>query len=328
MAKFIFPNSIKFSGPWLIGFDQLMELDDILQDEWVKLQKNREDEIQKKVDEQLKEMGSSKNKKIRAEIEKQIKKLFYFDRNSKNIELNLKSGKKLEVSSFRDAAKEKSIVNELPTSFDVKMECLDVNIKLSIEESTFDSQPLRFSVTPASYAENSDFFLKVERWIERLRPAKWLKIWKNLKGFQWGIFFFLFLFISLFALAKVPSKAQEYKKTLIPEAHRILKDGMKNSDQKKALEILLAMETGYYPKDFQVPKSNIPNWCLFFLALFFIISIVLSFPPRSYIGLGRGEKKIKLWQKWLKLIYITIPTLLGTGVLLPLVLDLIKRYLL
>src|SRR5258706_1711545 len=113
-------------------------------------------------------------------------------------------------------------------------------------------------------------------------------------------------------------KEKLQERTIKGQARELLKSGVNASNDKKALEILLAIESGYEAPP--SPPSSSPRISRRSTALVigtFLCCLIFSFPPRSVLGIGRGEKVLQRWNWWLKFISVSVPGYLASIYLWP-----------
>ena len=315
MTEIIYPTDLKLTGPWLVEIDKLKNLDNMIDREWKKLSEYREEQIQKEITKKLKEYPAEKQDEYRKSVETNVRHDYILGREKRNIDIFFKSNKKMFVKSFKEAYEEPTIKEEIPTGFKMELELGDVSADLSIGEY-FDKDGLSISVESQEPKISNELFYKFERWARSVAPPMWQKIWKKMGGIQW-----FFLYFTLFAVILImPSSSSQYKKVLIAEANELISTGINKENIERATEIILKLETGFVPKDFRTNQSYWIKLYLIINSIVFILCLISSFPPKTYLGIGLGENKVKHWKLWIKIISIFIPI----GILLPILLNQIK----
>ncbi len=147
----------------------------------------------------------------------------------------------------------------------------------------------------------------LDKWINNNRPSRILRAWNSSSGFMIFIsgFILLLSFVSVF----FPDK-ESYQSKLEREAKQIIESGIDSLNITRAVELLLEMQSGYVPSDYN-PQSAPPsqNWIKAFVLsfCFLIISII---KPVTIIGLGRNTVKVKLLRNWIRIVTILLPTML------------------
>jgi hypothetical protein len=114
----------------------------------------------------------------------------------------------------------------------------------------------------------------------------------------------------------VHTASDSYKEEKEIEARKLIDNGIDSQNIFEAMEIMLILETEFVPENYEYSDSSLKNWGISLLCLV-LIFIILAFTPKSYIDLGKGQKKIKFWKSWIRIISITIPV----GILFPILLN-------
>jgi hypothetical protein len=100
------------------------------------------------------------------------------------------------------------------------------------------------------------------------------------------------------------------------EALKLIADGVNNSNQSKALETPLRLYVGGTPDDLK----PIPRWLYVFALGATGLSIAFSFkPPAVVLGIGAGERRLRRWTTWFKVVFVTVPAFVFTNLLWPIV---------
>lgn len=313
MPELLYPTSKSYDGPWLIDLKSLEVLDDIVNREWDKMKQHKELRINEKIERELKALPPDKRDEKEASIEERVRNSYRFEKDKSELTINFKSGNKMAASSFEEASREPSVSSEIPIGFRLKLESGEVSTELSVNDSGYDN--LKFSVEPENALISKDIFFEINKWAKSNRSPIWVRIWRSIQGLQWVLLFVMLVSHSLF----VKTDYDKYKKALTAEAHKIIQNGVDSTEVNRALEILLSLETKYLPETVE-DSLSISRSYVVILAIAFFICIVLSFPPKSYLGFGKGEKRVRYWKFWLKLISVTIPI----SILLPILLDKFK----
>jgi hypothetical protein len=98
-------------------------------------------------------------------------------------------------------------------------------------------------------------------------------------------------------------------------AGKLLDDGLTEDEQTAAIELLLAIESGYPVSKNGSSRTDPPGIGLLLIAL--VVAVVLSFPPKVAIGVGRGKRAVDRWRTWLRLVSYTVPVLVVWPLLQP-----------
>lgn len=306
MDKFKKILSEKISGPWFLEEDKLIEIDKIINDEFVRIKKLNEKEIKVEIFQTKKSLETEYSgelfQKFLKDREKSIRESFKF-RNSKSISVKLKKNRSLNVDTFEEALQNADLKNEIPIGFEVELSA--GNNKSKIEIDQFIGQ-LKIEVSPNNES-NRDAFYKIQRWFDQYKPNYFLRNWSII----YLITIFMSLVFGLLLMFSLPSPKSVY----VEEAKQLLQDGLTQDEQIKAIEILLALQTGNDKK--MNDSYKIPSWVIFLALLYLISVIIFFFYPKSILGIGKGRDKIKNWQLWLKFLFWLYISLIGLTILAP-----------
>ena len=316
MSKIIYPSSNCHYGPWLLDLQQLQQLDEIVNVQWEKLSVYRNNRIIQEIERNCNNYPEERRKSIRDGIVERVKNSYENRNFYKILSINYKSGRKLEVESFKEAAMHKEFENDMPLKFTYKINCVD--IEAEIKTSSYLTNQIEYSVNTCSIPEAQELFYELEGWLKRVKPSFLVKSWS-----VFGAWLLILTLILLGVHFISPFNNNTKKDTLIQEAHKILNDGISNDEISKVLEILLSLETKYNFNLGEVESKEI-NYSK--LSIFLAISLcvlILSFPPKSIIGIGKGEKKLNIWRNWIKVVTYIIPVL----VILPIIINKLSNIL-
>ena len=113
------------------------------------------------------------------------------------------------------------------------------------------------------------------------------------------------------------------EKILKEEAFGLLENGIQKEEVPKALELLLAYKTQYKKSN---PESELVKSDLYqmlsYVGIGLILFTILYFGPNSVIGIGRGERKLKLINIYVKIVIYIIPVL----ILLPILINKVSNF--
>jgi hypothetical protein len=101
------------------------------------------------------------------------------------------------------------------------------------------------------------------------------------------------------------------------QAHKLLQEGVNENNERKAIELLLAIES-------QFPLEG-PRWHPGRTYWGIVIAVdlalaMLLFCPTIVIGVWDGKRKLARWKRWITTVTVSVPALIFTTVLWPLIL--------
>ena len=316
MAEFIYSTSSSFGGPWLIDAERLEALDEILGEQQQRLSERTQGRKALEVDRLLKDDWLLSRMKDSHELEERTKtrkteladQVAYKFEESQSITLRLEAEKKVRVNSFDEAQTEPSWADQIVTGFRVELRSGDVRAEVDLRRRNY----LDITVSPETLTESTELFVVLRRWADSCRAPKWQQVWWKFNGLQW----FSILFIALTALFFINDAESISKATYKLKASQMLADGINQNNQQKAIETLLALDSGYVPPT-QPSVPLFPFWVKLVALTAIVMCLVLTFTPKSIVAIGKGEERIKRWRIWMRIVFVVVPTILIVDILLP-----------
>ncbi len=329
MAEFIYATSLRIPRPWLIDAKQLESLDNIVNEEEAKLSKRNKEKLDIEIEKRLKDDVGVEGAIFRKELELDRKRLkggpveevndeefieevkqtrrteirslllnrSYSDYNQdRSLTIHLKKNKKVVVKSFDEALRQQSLIDEMPVGFRWVLNSGEIKCQIDLERNG----TLDITVSPEHLPESRESFAALQRWAVSIRPPKWQQLWAFVNPLQWMLFFVV-LFVSFVLVGDTEATAKRYHKE---QAYQLLKDGISQDEQLKSIETLLALDAGYIPPNLTVQT---PSWLKLLLYGGLLTFLALSFPPKSRIGVGKGERSIKSWRIWIRIVFVVVP---------------------
>lgn len=307
MANILYNSNLRISGPWLIEYKDLVELDKIVDEQWQKWMIINEDKISKRIDEELLLYPNTD----KAALKTRIKDWFDYQ-YSRRLVIKFKNGNSLIAHNFEEAAKEPAIKNEIAIEFQWTLMINRFNVDISLNKYFED---LTVSISPDDHEFAKDFIFIISGWIEEIKPKKYLQKMKAWKGVQW------FSLMSFVVFSLLSSNKDEYNQVLNAKAAELLKDGINSTEISEAIRILLEKSTGYLPEKYINNQSIFVDKRFIIFLVLLLISVLLSFIPKNNIGIGKGVEIVRKWKNYIKVLFITIPG----SILLPILIDRLVR---
>lgn len=318
MAEFIYTTQTTIPGPCLLDADKLEALDKVLDDEWEPLAKRNQEAIRTEVDRRLedsvqiyaarlrgKELSPEELQSLRKEIEDSVRGSYGY-REYHEITLFYEKGKRAEVTSFREAMRQPALLEEVIVRFRLEVVCGDISCKISIDENR---GALDISASPERMPEARELFAALHRWGTTNRPPKWQQIWRTWNGAQW------FIWLAILAIGLIVV-TESFRNPYKEEARELVKNGVSQENQQRALELLLAIQSEYRSPD---QKSQIPTWFIILLLGGLVVCFITSFVPKSVLGIGKGQDRINHWRIWLSIVFYLVPSFLFLNIIWPLI---------
>lgn len=307
MSQLYIPVKKEINGPWLIGNSELEELDEIVEI----IDKELSKSFKVIVEEEAKLRVSNGRAKDIESAYLQIKE--YFPNTSeKKVTLISKDEKKLIDKSIKGILKDPKLKDFSPEDLRIELQHGRNNKFSLIIERRFDG---RLSYKAESTSEDSleEIKYKIENWIEKHQPNSLRKLWPRLTTLI-GLIGILILASPLFI--KPSETSSNYKH----QVDSLLKVGVNNQNQAKAIELLLKNSTDYNSTD-DVTTTLSRKTIIRLVIIGIFLIIIAIFNPKTTIGIGKYKGLLKFYKVYTRLILFTIPVVF----LAPILIDFIKR---
>ncbi|HEV2395717.1 MAG TPA: hypothetical protein VGS27_02085 [Candidatus Sulfotelmatobacter sp.] len=320
MPEVIYPTSCRLRGPFLLSSEILTNLDRIVAEQKPILIGLRE----KRINEYIAERVLEAKQEGMADPELESRKKYWTDYAQQTVaefscELTVQfsDDTRLEADSFAEALAHSEFSSVPAEGFDLSLKCGSIELHLEAE-SNFETD-MSLKVTPSNAEGAKKLFADVRRWMRTVQAPLWQQWWCYLghaRYFVWGPA--MMMIIIALSVALGGTDDNYYKK----QARELLQQGVTQNNQSKAIEILLALES----KASAPTAHRLGHWYWFFFIGIFVMGLILSYPPKLVLGLGRGDDKIKYWRAWTKFVFIVVPTFIATNFLWPYLSDLVKKW--
>jgi hypothetical protein len=314
MAEFIPKTEGKFSGPWLLDRAALGALDDIIKEQWSRLEAYRQREIDAKV------LALAPYAGVNPDLE-QIRERARSDYSgdSRRITLTVASGHGIRVASFREAMDDVSCQTQRITKITVTLNCGGISGDIVVPTADF-SQSLSIIALPEASEPAVELFIKLNRWADDYKPH-WLR---KLRGLAPPLIWMLALLIVI-AVLVIGMVTGSYSETepLNESIRALVAKGIKPEDYGHALELLLRLSP-VYPKQFIMHYAK---WMPVAAAAIAIIAALLSVQARTAFELGSGSRSVQRQKTYDSFLRWTIPAFFFVDVLAAIFAAGLLRYL-
>jgi len=316
MAILTYPTQTTVRGPLLIDSDQLTTLDNIFDEQMEKLRAVWKEDpaimVQVRIGDDINRVTDVKTKaRIIKDTQETVASVYGGE--SRSAVIYLPKGRTVSSDRFSDAIAQAHVADQVANGFryDLQVGITKASVSLSP-----DSESLNVQVSAEQQTIGLALFGLLENWISDIRPPRWQRLWAQLTLvfvvllFVWCLMGAILLFRPVNAPASVRYQS---------ESQQLLKQGVNQSNQNKATELVLAIVSDYNPNN-QVLKRGLKWWGYYLAGI--LVFTTLCIRPGVVIGIWGGKRRLALWRGWMKLIWVTIPGLVLTTVLWPQILRL------
>ncbi len=250
----------------------------------------------------------------------------------RSLTILLSRGRELQVQSFKQAFVHAGFQDEVPVGLVYKLKLGDTQAFVRVsadadkerdkpasplpgslavtQESKSEGEELEIEVTPRATRLSQELFAVLKDWAEDVGPPFWQSWLLKVRPLARLILAVMLLVgaVTFF------SPTTDYKQLYKEEAHKILKQGVNQSNQQRAIELMLALQTDYSPPVQEQRRFGAVSPRFVIIA---VLSAIVATTPRICLGFWRGKRRLRLWKNWMNLVYVTIPGLIVTGYFLP-----------
>lgn len=190
-----YPTEIDIPGPWLLEDQALLQLEQILDDEWNQLETRRNAQIENEANEKIQEWQQSGLLKASKERKEKLKEFiknpsYTLARSKKSVTLYLKNKGIYPTDKFSLALRDNALIDEVITGFSVDMESANVRCRVGTKSWSDD---LHIDVSPESSSEAREIYVSLRNWAEKNSPSYWQQVWNKINGGNWYIWILLLL---------------------------------------------------------------------------------------------------------------------------------------
>lgn len=326
MATVSYPTSLSVPGPWLLAQNNLASLDRIIDSYAPTMQERRNELIKSRARKHLEryEQEDISEEALRKKAD-DLRKLYAEDmpaETRRRLVIYMTGGRSAEGETFEELSNLPHMSKEIPTGFSLSTRCADIEVSVRLSSSVY-KHDLDVSVSCADRELAQELFGKLDNWVSDLQPPKWTQIW--LKSHP-PVFFSVFIvfMVSLITFAIVTrSQPQPGPSLVSQQALELARAGVNPSNEAKAIQLLLDLETGYEPAPRPIvrryPSSRV--WAYYALGL--SVLLAFTFPPKGALGIWGGKRSLERQRAWIRFVAITVPGLFVGSFFVPWLLHLL-----
>jgi hypothetical protein len=309
MPSITYRTELSVAQPWLIEAKSLEELDAVVDACIAKMREQRNREIEVSVEKYATEnTGASKQQLDERRAE--ITAYWRYSRDERIVTIFLSGGRTAEGVTFKELMALPNIQNELPRGFRLHAQVGKTSSEISFKTTFLGEFEVR--VEPSRGEVSLEIFGLIQNWVTEIQPPRWQQWWLQFRIIpalllsSWVLFF-------LVSLSGIIPNGQEQLKQ---EARDLAERGVNSSNEAQALQLILAIDSEYQPLELKAAAHPTGRGWGYFLLISFVLA-GLSIPPRSAIGMWGGRFAVRRQKAWLKIVSVTVPTLIISGMLLP-----------
>jgi hypothetical protein len=317
VAEIIRKTESTFFGPWLLDSAALAAIDEIIEEQWARLEAHRQRQINNAVrrerDRLAKadsntELSEDHRKAVDKEIRQRVENDHRYPDDGRTITLTLSSGNKVRVNSFREAAGDVNCQDQEVAKVEVRLCCGGIRGDLAVPTPD-KSHGLSLVTLPEASEQAVELFVRLHRWCEQYKPDLLRRLW----GANPGTVPILAgsIVILCFVIALVTGSVS-MKDPLRDEINTLIAKGVKAEDQGRALELRLR-KSADLPADRQ--SFYPPIWFFAAAATMFAVTLLLSFGARTAFEIGKGAASVRWQKRYDGFLRKIIPSFLVLGVL-------------
>src|SRR6266481_1353908 len=305
MAKLLYATTHnKKDCPWLIDSEQLLTLDDSLDAHFAKSLA----------------AGATTDGQAGSILANNLQKRIIF---------SFRHGKQLETDSFREAISHPEVAHEVITGLKYEASIGRTLAVLTLQKAnnkgslplTDDEVELSIIVEPHGEPLSEQVLTIMRSWSDNIAAPLWHKFLFELRAF-WR--FILIAWCAIFGVYLISPSPPSFRDYYKQEARKLLEQGVSSNNQQKAIELLVAIQTGTAPSGVQPGRDSKIGAIAINLSALMGISVLASLPGFC-IGIGKGKQTLRRWRGWLRLVSGTVAVLLSTHYFYPQLYALIDR---
>ncbi|HWA94779.1 MAG TPA: hypothetical protein VG844_09270 [Terracidiphilus sp.] len=318
MASISYPTSLSIPGPWILDLDSLRNLDQLIDSCERRMQERREELIDAQFAtewiEMLKDGIPDEQMSQRATaLRKRIGERYGLNFQRRRLVVYMSKGRSTQGRTFEEVANHPHARTEIPRGFDFSLEIADADLKVSLGSSEYN-RDLSISVSSHDRDFAEELFGKLFNWASDIQPKRWLQLWLKSNMFSTLL---LILAVWLFALtAFFVLRPVDGPSIVRHQALELAKGGVNQSNEMKAIQLLLEMEVGYEPAPIPKVHKHLSNLFLVWFGWAACVLVAFRSPPKGALGIWIGKDQVQRQRWWIGFVSVTVPS----SVLVPILL--------
>jgi len=315
VAEVIRKTESTFFGPWLLDSAALVALDEILDEQWARLEAHRKRQIDNAVRRERDRLSKTdSNTEIsedhRKVLDKEIRQRAENDYpdDGRTITLTLSSGNKVRVNSFREAANDANCHEHEAVKIEVRLCCGGIRGDLVVPTPD-NNHGLSLVTLPEASEQAVELFVRLHRWCEEYKPVLLRRLWGARPP---AAVLLAGLFMILCTVIAVVTGSVTKKDPWREEVSTLIAKGVKTEDHGRALELLLEKSVDPHGSRQEI---RMPNWFFVVGGIAALVSLLLSFGARTAFQIGKGAASVRWQKQYHSFLRKSVPAFLILGVL-------------
>ncbi|MGA3161313.1 MAG: hypothetical protein ABSC77_08845 [Terracidiphilus sp.] len=253
-------------------------------------------------------------------IRKSVRESYPFNIDRRRVVVYMSGGRTADGKTFEELTTLPHASAEIPRGFALRSAIADTEIKIELSLSRFH-RDLEVDVTSDDRDFAQELFGRIENWVSDIQPKRWLQLWLksdivSIMATIAMVCCVIWVLVAMLTPIEGPSQVRQ-------QARELVKQGVNSSNEIKALELLLSIESGYEPvRATSVLFHPGPKFWVYFAFVATVI-LTLRIPPKGAIGIWGGKRVLEWQRRWIRLVSISVPGLLITSFFIPMLMHLL-----
>ena len=318
MAEIIRKTECTFFGPWLLDSAALAALDEIIDEQWARLEVHKKIRIAKAVRRNRSRLRKSDSEPERSDGESTVEDKEIQRRAANDypddgcmITLTLSSGNRVRVKRFREAVNDVHCQDQEVAKIEVRLCCGGIRGDLVVPTPD-NNHGLSLVTLPEASEQADELFVRLHRWSDQHKPA-WIRRVRSSSRDTIPLGPVLAgLLILVMGASGILTGAISVKNTVKDKIRELVAKGVKPEDQGRALELLLRQSAG-------IPNAGeaiiLPTWFYVGVAVVVVAAVFLCYPAHTAFEIGKGVASVRRQKSYDSFLSKKLPAFLIMGVL-------------
>jgi hypothetical protein len=320
MASLTYPTKLNVDGPLFLDLPSLRALDGIVRSSFERMCEYRTKAIAQEVQERKAKMLSESRDAEYVEgqtdpLTELVGGNYKFSGVFSRVLVILQDGGTVEGTSFGEIAALPRMQPAVPVAFSVT--CQSGPSRLEVTLDSWGSRDLSLSVESDDSQLREEIFGRLEAWAFQARAPRWVIVWRRWR-YAPVVLLYVWLLLSTILFARL-SSSQPGESLTRHQAYILAKQGVSAATQTEAIQLILALESGYEPEPIAEVRHHPSSQFYAYCGLTAFILAILLFPPRGAIALWAGKGGFDRQKFWLRFVAFSFPSFLFSVVVVPLI---------